>query len=224
MGIAFAADSSLYVETLQGELIRVNPNDGTITNLGTMTGIVGSPRDLASCSFNGSLQAQKNIVGRVTPTDQFTMTITGGGVTSGNTGTTSGSSTGLQTSPARSPVPSSAFPVRRTTWWRPRPAAACRTTGRRGHVSMGRARSRVAPGRASTSLFPPPRGAPGPLWPALSHNAPASIAVTKTPSPTSVTAAGPDDHLLLCRDQYRAAAPDRRDGRRHPDASGRRTH
>ncbi len=97
VGIAFAADSTLYVETIQGELYSVNPNTGTITDLGSQSGMSGTPTDLASCSYNGSMTVEKNIVGRVASGDQFTMTITGGGVSSGNTGTTTGSSTGLQT-------------------------------------------------------------------------------------------------------------------------------
>ena len=99
VGIAFAADSTLYVETSTGALFSVDPNSGAIASLGTQTGFTGELNDLASCAYNGSLTVQKNIVGRVAPTDQFTMTITGGGVSGGNTGTTTGSSTGVQTSP-----------------------------------------------------------------------------------------------------------------------------
>ena len=99
VGIAFAANSTLYVETSSGLFDSVNPNSGAVTVLGTLTGFSGSLDDLASCTFNGSLAVQKNIVGRVAPTDQFTMTITGGGVSSGNTGTTTGSTTGVQTTP-----------------------------------------------------------------------------------------------------------------------------
>ncbi len=190
VGIAFAADSSLYVETLQGELIRVNPNDGTITNLGTMTGIVGSPRDLASCSFNGSLQAQKNIVGRVTPTDQFTMTITGGGVTSGNTGTTSGSSTGLQTSPGSVAGPIVGIPG--TTYSVVESAASGSLSNYRTTWSCLNGSNPFSSGTGTSFNvpFPSATGSAGASLVCTFTNAPASIAVTKTPSPTSVTAAG----------------------------------
>ena len=191
VGIAFAANSSLYVETLQEEFFQVNPNTGAITDLGAQTGIVGSPRDLASCTFNGSLAVQKNIVGRVAPSDQFTMTITGGGVTSGNTGTTSGSTTGVQTSArvgGRSHRRHSRDDLH--VGRNGRRAAACRTTRRRGRASTGRTRSQTATGRASSVAFPSPTGSAGASLVCTFTNTPASIAVTKTPSPTSVTAAG----------------------------------
>ena len=163
-GIAFAADSSLYVETAEKEFYRVDPNTGGITDLGIQTGISGTPTDLASCTFNGSLAVQKNIVGRVAPTDQFTMTITGGGVTSGNTGTTSGSSTGVQTSPGSVAGPIVGIPGTTYSVVGPRRAAARPTTRPRGRASTARTRSRAAMGRASTSRSRSPRGAPEPLW------------------------------------------------------------
>ena len=96
VGIAFTANSTLYVETLQGELFSVDANSGVSTLLGNQTPTGLALRDLASCTFNGTLTAQKNIVGRAVPGDQFTLTITGNNITSGNTGTTSGNTTGLQ--------------------------------------------------------------------------------------------------------------------------------
>ena len=65
VGIAFASNSTLYVETSSGEFDSVNPNSGAVTVLGTQTGFSGSLDDLASCTYNGSLAVQKNIVGRV---------------------------------------------------------------------------------------------------------------------------------------------------------------
>ena len=179
------------METIQGELYRVNPNTGAITDLGTQTGISGTPTDLASCTFNGSLAVQKNIVGRVAPTDQFTMTITGGGVTSGNTGTTSGSID------RRPDVP---WLGRRSH--RRHSRDDVQRGGDRGQRQLGELhddvvvpervehRSRAAPGRASTSYSRPPRGSAGASLVCTFTNTPASIAVTKTPSPTTVTAAG----------------------------------
>ena len=55
-----------------------------------------APRDLASCTFNGTLTAEKNIVGRAVPGDQFILTIRGNNISSGNVGTTSGNTPGLQ--------------------------------------------------------------------------------------------------------------------------------
>ncbi len=190
VGIAFAADSSLYVETTTGALYSVNPNSGAITSLGIQTGYSGSLTDLASCSYNGSLAVQKNIVGRVASTDQFTMTITGGDVSSGNTGTTSGSSTGVQTSPGSVAGPivglagttynvvetaaSGSLSNYSTTW-------ACLNGS--NPFSSGS-------GTSFSVLFPNPTGSAGASILCTFTNTPASITVTKTPSPTAVTAAG----------------------------------
>ena len=55
--------------------------------------------DLAACSLNPTLSLQENIVGRYAPGDQFGLKITGGGITGGNTATTTGSATGVQPRP-----------------------------------------------------------------------------------------------------------------------------
>ena len=190
-GIAFAADSSLYVETVQKELLKINPNTGGITDLGALTGINGTPTDLASCTFNGSLAVQKNIVGRVAPTDQFTMTITGGGVTSGNSGTTSGSSTGVQTTPGSVAGPIVGIPG---TIYRVAETAA---SGSLSNYSTtwsclnGSSPFSSGTGTSFNVVFPSPitRSAGASLVCTFT-NRPASIGVTKTPSPTTVTAAG----------------------------------
>ncbi len=96
-GIAFSADGYLYAEQSSGILYQINPNSGAVVASHTQSGYSGTPIDLASCAYNGTLTLDKNIVGRVGTGDQFTMTITGGGITTGNTGTTSGSTTGPQT-------------------------------------------------------------------------------------------------------------------------------
>ena len=134
---------------------------------------------------------QKNIVGRVAPTDQFTMTITGGGVTSGNTGTTT------------------RFVDRRpdVAWVGRRPHRRhSRDDVQRG--GDGRERQLVelldfvvVPERVEPVLerhrhelrrpIPVPTSrSTGASLVCTFTNTPASIAVTKTPSPTSVTAAG----------------------------------
>ncbi len=57
--------------------------------------------DMASCSSPSVASVRVDLPsGRHDNTDQFTTTITGGGVTSGNTGTTAGTDTGLQTQDA----------------------------------------------------------------------------------------------------------------------------
>jgi uncharacterized repeat protein (TIGR01451 family) len=190
-GIAFAADSSLYVETSAGDLYSVNPNSGAVTSLGSQTGLAGSATtDLASCTYNGSFSVQKNIVGRAAPTDQFTMTITGGGVSSGNTGTTSGSSTGVQTSPGSVAGPIVGLPG--TTYNVVETAAS----GSLSDYSTtwaclnGPNPFSSGTGTSFSVLFPNPTGSAGASIVCTFTNTPASIAVTKTPSPTTVTAAG----------------------------------
>ena len=53
--------------------------------------------DAASCNYNNSLTVQANIVNRAGSTDQFTQTISGGGLVTPQTATTSGTTNGLQT-------------------------------------------------------------------------------------------------------------------------------
>ena len=189
-GIAFAPDSNLYAETTTGVLYRVNPNTGAATNLGTQTGFSGTLTDLGSCTYNGSLAVQKNIVGRVAPTDQFTMTITGGGVSSGNTGTTSGSSTGVQTSPGSVAGPIVGLPG--TTYDVVETAASGSLANYTTTWSCLNGSSAFSSGSGTSFsvLFPAPSGSAGASIVCTFTNTPASIAVTKTPSPTNVTATG----------------------------------
>ena len=96
-GIAFAPDGFLYVST-NTILQKINPDTGAIVSSVTLgTSGVG---DLATCTPAGTVTLRKSITSRADPSDQFTLTITGGGLTApGNTGTTSGSAPGLQTNP-----------------------------------------------------------------------------------------------------------------------------
>ena len=56
--------------------------------------------DLGACSNPPVLQLQKNVVNRQSDTDQFNLSITGGGLSSGNTATTTGTATGVQSAKA----------------------------------------------------------------------------------------------------------------------------
>lgn len=102
-GVLFGADGYLYVtvnEGAAGVLSKIDPNTGARVSSVNMSVPGGTPSgvaDAGNCSFTGSLTAQKNIVGRVNPGDQFQVAITGNGIGSGNTGTTTGTDTGLQT-------------------------------------------------------------------------------------------------------------------------------
>jgi uncharacterized repeat protein (TIGR01451 family) len=103
-GIAFDNAGHLFVQyatgTATSNLIEINPNTGaTIAGPTTQT-ITPTPTfanvDLASCSYPPTLTLQKNILRRAQTSDQFGLSVTGGGITSGNTATTSGTSSGLQ--------------------------------------------------------------------------------------------------------------------------------
>ena len=192
VGIAFAADSTLYVETSTGALFSVDPNSGAITSLGTQTGFTGQLSDLASCAYNGSLTVQKNIVGRVASTDQFTMTITGGGVSGGNTGTTTGSSTGVQTSPGSVAGPIVGIPG--TSYTVTETPDSGTGTSLSNYATTWSCTNVPSPssgtGTTFTLPFPQPTGNVGASVVCTFTNTPASIAVTKTPNPSSTNAAG----------------------------------
>ncbi|HVA05225.1 MAG TPA: hypothetical protein VNG12_00625, partial [Acidimicrobiales bacterium] len=97
-GIGFLNPGQLVVERINGTnqsvLYVLNPNTAAIISGPTTE--TGIDVDLGACSYNPSLIVQTNIVGRYGVGDQFGSSVTGGGITQGNTATTSGSSTGVQ--------------------------------------------------------------------------------------------------------------------------------
>src|SRR3984957_132608 len=102
-GIAFDNAGNLYVSDATSgnvsQVTKLNPNNGA--TLGGPTALSSNAQaflnvDLGACSVNPTLVLQKNITSRFNPGDQFGLSITGGGLTTGNTATTSGSATGLQ--------------------------------------------------------------------------------------------------------------------------------
>ncbi|MBO0891601.1 MAG: hypothetical protein J2P14_11840, partial [Acidothermales bacterium] len=104
-GIAFAADGTLYAQYATSApggtatLVHLNPNTGAMIGTTPQTGVPdnGILTDLAGCSLPGTLTVRKDLPnGRARAQDQFTMSVTGGGLTEGNTATTTGSATGLQ--------------------------------------------------------------------------------------------------------------------------------
>jgi uncharacterized repeat protein (TIGR01451 family) len=100
-GLAFNADGELFAGT-SGDMYDIDPTTGA--QIGVVTAESVSFVDLASCGYGPSLKLQKDITSRFTPTDQFDLAITGGGVASGNTATTSGTTLGVQPVEA-GPVP-----------------------------------------------------------------------------------------------------------------------
>ncbi len=110
-GATFASDGYLYLTTnttAPGVLAKVDPNSGATTTT-TLTGgdttNATSTVDAAACDYPPILSLQKNIAGRVNAGDQFSLSITGNGVSQNNTATTAGSSTGVQTDAVAGPVP-----------------------------------------------------------------------------------------------------------------------
>jgi uncharacterized repeat protein (TIGR01451 family) len=103
VGIAFDNDGNLYaLDFTSGnvsQITRLNPNNGTI--LAAPTALSANAQafmndDLGACSVPPTLVLQKNLTSRFSSGDQFGLSVTGGGLTTGNTATTSGSTTGLQ--------------------------------------------------------------------------------------------------------------------------------
>ena len=121
-GAAFGSDGYLYTQhatPMNRVLTRIDPNSGAVVSSANILNPNGTANtlvnDLASCSLGSTLTAQKNVAGRYASGDQFTVTITGNGTALGNTGTTSGTSTGLQTTPAASAGPVVGVPTRSYT-------------------------------------------------------------------------------------------------------------
>ncbi|WP_309107509.1 hypothetical protein [Arthrobacter sp.] len=97
-GIAFGGDGMLYLGS-GTNLRQVDPVTGAVisTQPFSQTGSV----DLASCATPNTISVQKDFpAGRVAPTDQVTVALSGGGLPAGIDGTTAGSDPGLQDEPA----------------------------------------------------------------------------------------------------------------------------
>ncbi|MEU2156514.1 DUF11 domain-containing protein [Streptomyces sp. NPDC019396] len=105
-GVTLGADGYLYTTrarvTPAGELFKINPNSGALVSSTQMTTPADkepTPVDAGNCSYGPNIASQADIPERAQPNDQFTVTITGNGITSGNSGTTAGSDTGPQNTP-----------------------------------------------------------------------------------------------------------------------------
>ncbi len=98
-GIAFDNRGHLYLEGSPSSygVKEIDPNNGSTLAAFTPYSNQEAPDvDLASCSPIPTLTAQVEIAKRAASTDQFKLSITGGTITQGNTATTEGTSTGLQ--------------------------------------------------------------------------------------------------------------------------------
>lgn len=100
-GIAFDGTGTLYLGASNG-VFSIDPGTGTARGaLTPLPAALAGPAgrglvDLASCAFPPTVSAQKNVVSRVNPTDQFTLQVTGPTVSFPAAATTIGSATGLQ--------------------------------------------------------------------------------------------------------------------------------
>lgn len=206
-GIAFNNDGELFIQfsapapATATYLQAVNPNNGAL---------IGQPKllsdttfasvDLGACSTNPTLTLRKNVVGRFASStaanDQFTLSITGGGISGGNTATTTGNTNGVQT-PAAGPV----IGVANTTYTLAETAAngarldnyvttyACvDTADANAPVTSGTATSfalhfpATRPGGSSPRILCTFTNTPKPPSP--------SLTLAKTAAPDEVTAAG----------------------------------
>ena len=105
-GIAFDNLGHLYLEGSSGGkygVEEIDPNNGEV--LDKFTDYSSNAQstadvDLGSCTSIPTLTANVEVEGRVSGSDQFKLSITGGTITQGNTATTEGSATGLQSKEA----------------------------------------------------------------------------------------------------------------------------
>jgi uncharacterized repeat protein (TIGR01451 family) len=103
-GIAFDGTGNLFIEwsTSGGATViqKLDPSTGAVlagpstVSFTPSGGGVGV--DLAGCATPPTLELDKNVINRQVNTDQFNLAITGGGLTQGNTATTTGTANGVQ--------------------------------------------------------------------------------------------------------------------------------
>ena len=92
--IAFAGDGYLYVAG-GPRMYKVNPTTGTV--ISNVPFATAGTVDMASCASPNTVSIVKDFpAGRHTASDQVTMTISGDGITKGNTATTAGTASGVQ--------------------------------------------------------------------------------------------------------------------------------
>jgi fimbrial isopeptide formation D2 family protein len=107
-GIAFDNSGGLYLEfsvsSSSTAILKIDPNTGAVlagpatVNFTGSGGTIGV--DLGACSVPPVMELQKNVINRQADTDQFNLKITGGGISSGNTATTTGTANGVQSATA----------------------------------------------------------------------------------------------------------------------------
>lgn len=96
--VAFGSDGYLYSAGVSNDRMdRMDPTTGEIANSYIYSDPTAQIADFASDAIPNTIEVVKDLPsGRAAPTDQFGLSITGGGATSGNTGTTTGTENGVQ--------------------------------------------------------------------------------------------------------------------------------
>jgi uncharacterized repeat protein (TIGR01451 family) len=106
--MAFDSSGLLVIGTSSPKILRANPATGAIVDSSSMG---YDFTDLASCAQPSTAQAQVNLPqGRHTAGDQFTVKISGGGLGTSNTGTTTGTDSGVQSDSAEKAGPAVVLP------------------------------------------------------------------------------------------------------------------
>ena len=224
-GMTFESDSYLYVVTNDNPslLYKVNPNTGVVSSGYPInqTGI-SDPSDMASCSYSGSLTLQKNVVGRVAASDQFNLSITGNGITGGNTATTTGTATGVQAAKAGPVVgiPAQTYTIAETA------ASGSLSNYSTTYSCLNGSASFASGSGTSVALpaFPAASGNSGAQIVCTFTNTPATLSITEGDATTSVTNVGGTDQLPVHGHEHRAGVADQRERRRQPDRPGGRPH
>lgn len=93
-GMAFESDGTVYLGN-GSTAIRYDPSTNPWTELQSVTTKLPSSTDLASCNSPANLTVQKNVVGRVDASDQFSLAVKNGSSIISDTNT-QGSKTGIQ--------------------------------------------------------------------------------------------------------------------------------
>ncbi len=200
-GVAFDDSGNLYLMDLNQasgtttKLEEVAPLTGTIEAGPTDVSPAIAGTDLGTCATPPTLVLQKNVVGRIQSTDQFTLSITGPGIsgsTSGATATTSGAATGIQAQVA-GPLPvisANTYTITETATNNNLSSYTstyiCTDTTTSTTVTSGTGTS------ANVTIPTPASGELGPAVVCQFTNTPltSSLSIAKSASPTTVTAVG----------------------------------
>ena len=190
-------------------LKKINPSSGAQVASYPLTAGSSIPIDAASCNYNNSVTGQASIVNRAAAGDQFTETISGGGLVVNPAGTTSGTTTGLQSSPAATAgpavtVPGSTYTVTQT---------AAGTTNLANYTTtysctnlLTGALLTSGTGNTATFVFPTPATNDGIPAGCVFTNSAFALSLQKT-NPATLIAGQPANYSLTVINSGPSAAP-----------------